>query len=249
MRKAIAMTLTVLIGSLSLASASADEKALIDQSVMIDCGDGSGTGFYLDSTHIMTAKHVVTGCKTANITSNAGKKTTATNFFLDPKLDIAIIAASKTIVKPVATDSSETNLGQTVFIVGSPIDGLVLSKGKVVKSSAMSSPNRIYLEIPADHGNSGGPVFSNVGLVGMVTAKFDDGQVIAYNLKSLLQTVDLSKKAPSTPTANSEVTVVSDNSTLPALQISLILNGLAAIIIFILIIRLRRNRQIVITLD
>lgn len=248
MRKAIAMTLTVLIGSLSLASASADEKALIDQSVMIDCGDGSGTGFYVDSTHIMTAKHVVTGCKTANITSNASKKTTATNFFLDPKLDIAILTASKTIVKPVATDSSETKLGQTVFIVGSPIDGLVLSKGKVVESSSMSSPNRIYLEIPADHGNSGGPVFSNAGLVGMVTAKFDDGQVIAYNLKSLLQTVDLSKKAPSTPTANPDV-VLTDNSTLPALQISLILNGLAAIIIFILLIRLRRNRQIVITLD
>ena len=248
MRKAIAMTLTILIGSLSLASASADEKALIDQSVMIDCGDGSGTGFYLDSTHIMTAKHVVTGCKTANITSNAGIKTTATNFFLDPKLDIAIITASKTIVKPVATDSSETKLGQTVFIVGSPIDGLVLSKGKVVESSSLSSPNRIYLEIPADHGNSGGPVFSNVGLVGMVTAKFDNGQVIAYNLKSLLQTVDISKKAPSNQSANSDV-ATSDNSTLPALQISLIFNGLAAIVILILLIRLRRNRQIVITLD
>jgi S1-C subfamily serine protease len=248
MRKTIAMTLTVLIGTLSLAPASADEKAYIDQSVMINCGDGSGTGFYLDSTHIMTAKHVVTGCNTAEIISNSNKKTTASNFFLDPKLDIAIITSKKMIVKPVATDSTEFKPGQTVYIVGSPIDGLVLSKGKVAESSGLSSPSRIYLEIPADQGNSGGPVFSDTGLIGMVTAKFDDGQVIAYNLKTLLQTIELSKKSPTNQTSNSGVST-SDNSTLPALQISVILNVIAFIFIIVLLVRIRKNRPITITLD
>jgi S1-C subfamily serine protease len=248
MRKTIAMTLTVLIGTLSLAPASADDKAYIDQSVMINCGDGSGTGFYLDSTHIMTAKHVVTGCNTAEIISNSNKKTTASNFFLDPKLDIAIITSKKMIVKPVDTDSTEFKPGQTVYIVGSPIDGLVLSKGKVVESSGLSSPTRIYLKIPADHGNSGGPVFSDTGLIGMVTAKFDDGQVIAYNLKTLLQTIELSKKSPDKQSSNSGAST-SDNSTLPALQISLILNALASVFIIVLLIRIRKNRPITITLD
>ena len=242
------MTLTVLIGTLSLAPASADEKAYIDQSVMINCGDASGTGFYVDSSHIMTAKHVVTGCKTAEIISNTNKRASATNFFLDPKQDIAIITSEKTIVKPVSTDSTESKLGQTVFIVGSPIDGLVLSKGKVVESSGMSSPNRIYLQIPADHGNSGGPVFSDSGLIGMVTAKFDDGQVIAYDLNSLLQTIELSKKSPDKQASNSGVSTT-DNSTLPALQISLILNVIAFIFIIVLIVRIRKNRPITITLD
>lgn len=248
MRKSIALTFTILIGTLSLPSASADEKAFIDQSVMISCGDGSGTGFYVDSTHILTAKHVVTSCKTAEIINNTGKKTTASNFFLDPKFDIAILSAKSAIVKPVSTDSSETKFGETVFIVGSPIDGLVLSKGKVVESSGLSSPNRIYLEIPADHGNSGGPVFSNIGLIGMVTAKFDDGQVIAYNLPSLLQSIEQSKKSSTAPSTKSE-SRNADNSALPALQISLILNGIAFIVIIILLIRLRKNQQIVITLD
>lgn len=248
MRKLFVMTISALIGSLSLSPALADDNALIDQSVMIECGDSSGTGFYIDSNHIMTAKHVVTECKTATIISNSNKKTTATNFFLDPKLDIAILTSEKTIVKKVSTDSVETELGQTVFIVGSPIDGLVLSKGKVVESSGLSSPNRIYLKIPADHGNSGGPVFSNSGLIGMVTAKFDDGQVIAYNLNSLLQTLELSKKSPQAETSTSPATTT-DNSTLPALQISLILNAITLVTIIVLLARLRKNKQITITLD
>lgn len=248
MRKLFVMTISALIGSLSLSPALADENALIDQSVMINCGNSSGTGFYIDSNHIMTAKHVVTECKTATIISNSNKKTTATNFYLDPKLDIAVLTSEKTIVKKVSTDSVETELGQTVFIVGSPIDGLVLSKGKVVESNRLSSPNRIYLKIPADQGNSGGPVFSDSGLIGMVTAKSKDGQVLAYNLNSLLQTLELSKKSPQTRTTTSP-TLTPDNSTLPALQISLILNAIALVTIIVLLARLRKNRQITITLD
>jgi S1-C subfamily serine protease len=248
MRKTIAMTLTVLIGALPLASASADNNALIDQSVMINCGKASGTGFYIDSTHIMTAKHVITDCKTAEIISNSGKKTTASNFFLEPRLDIAILTAKTLIVTAVKFDPKPTQLGETVFIVGSPIDGLVLSKGKVVESSDMSSPTRIYLEIPADHGNSGGPVFSDTGLVGMVTAKYDNGPVIAYNLNSLQASISLSKKSPADQAADQPVTTT-DNSSLPALQISVILNVIAFVLIVVLAARLRRNRQIVITLD
>jgi S1-C subfamily serine protease len=248
MRKSIAMTLTALIGISPLASASADNNALIDQSVMINCGKASGTGFYVDSTHIATAKHVVTDCKVADIVSNSGKKTTASDFFLNSKLDIAILTAKTLIVTAVKFDSRPTQLGETVFIVGSPIDGLVLSKGKVVESSDMSSPTRIYLEIPADHGNSGGPVFSDTGLVGMVTAKYDNGPVIAYNLNSLLASISLSKKSPAEQASN-QPTTTTDNSALPALQISVILNVIEFVLIVVLVARLRRNRQIVITLD
>ena len=248
MRRAIAMIITALIGTMSVAPAIADDNTLIDQSVMINCGKASGTGFYIDSSHIMTAKHVVTDCQRAEIISNSNQKTTASNFFLDPKLDIAILTAKTLIVTAVKFDSKSTQLDETVFIVGSPIDGLVLSKGKVVTSSGMSSPTRIYLEIPADHGNSGGPVFSDYGLIGMVTAKYDNGQVIAYNLNSLLQSIDLSKKSPSKQTSNQSAQT-SDNSSLPALQISLIANGVGLILIVFLLMRLRKNRQIVITLD
>lgn len=248
MRKIFVMTITALIGSLPLSPAFGDDNALIDQSVRINCGNSSGTGFYIDSTHIMTAKHVVTECKSATVISNSNKRTRASSFFLDPKRDIAVLTAENAIVKKVSTDSVETELGQTVFIVGSPIDGLVLSKGKVVESSGLTSPNRIYLEIPADHGNSGGPVFSSSGLIGMVTAKFDDGQVIAYDLKTLLQSLELSKKSPKADTSISPATTT-DNSTLPALQISLILNAIALITIIVLLTRLRKNKQITITLD
>ena len=162
-------------------------------------------------------------------------------------MDIAILTAKTLIVTAVKFDPKPTQLGETVFIVGSPIDGLVLSKGKVVESSDMSSPTRIYLEIPADHGNSGGPVFSDTGLVGMVTAKYDNGPVIAYNLNSLQASISLSKKSPAEQAANQPVTT--DNSALPALQISVILNLIAFVLIVVLAARLRRNRQIVITLD
>lgn len=243
------MTITLLfIGASNHSPALGMENALIDQTVMINCGNGSGSGFYLDNTRIITAKHVVTGCSTAEIVSNSKEKTTATNFFLDANLDVAVLVAKKAIVESVITDPKELRQDQTVFIVGSPIDGLVLSKGKVVEANGIDSPNRIYLEIPADHGNSGGPVFSSVGLVGMVTAKSEGGQVIAYNLESLLRAFEKSKKSSTRQEPgldNNEI----DNSTPPLLQFSLILNVLALLVITALVIRLRRNRQIVITLD
>lgn len=240
---------TVIISALStiipINVAAADSASLIDKTVMIECGDSSGAGFYVDERHILTAKHVVEECRKAKIFSNSGNSTTASDFFFDPNLDIAVLTAAKNIAAPASLDETRIETGQSVYIVGAPIDGLVMSKGKVVDSSGTESPSRLYLEIPADNGNSGGPVFSEKGLIGMVTAKYEDGEVIAYNLKSVLRTLELSRGS----SGSNSVSPTPNNSALPALQLSLIANIAALIIIVVLAARLKKKKQIVITLD
>lgn len=78
--------------------------------------------------------------------------------------------------------------GEYVYAVGAPIDGLVLSKGKFVRSFANNLGEWIEIDIPADHGNSGGPVFSDSGVVGMLISKDLNYQTInAYSIDYVLE--------------------------------------------------------------
>ena len=78
--------------------------------------------------------------------------------------------------------------GDYVYAVGAPIDGLVLSKGKFVRSFTNNLGEWIEIDIPADHGNSGGPVFSDSGLVGMLISKDLNYQTInAYKIGYVLE--------------------------------------------------------------
>lgn len=228
------------------AQARGDSNLYLDQAVMIICGEYSGAGFYFDETHVMTAKHVVEDCDSAKVINNSKKSTRAKISYRDQKEDIAILNTEQPVANSVKFDASEISFGKTVYIVGSPIDGLVLSKGKVVESDSFESPKRIYLEIAADHGNSGGPVFSEAGLVGMVTLK-SDTQVIAYNYNAIKSSIDLSKNPDKQ--GNSDSIQGEQNSLLPGLQLSLIINLVLLIAVIFLGLRLRKNKRIEITLD
>lgn len=238
----IALGLGILIPS----HASGNSNQFLDKAVMVVCGEYSGAGFYIDKLHVMTAKHVIKDCKDAKVFNNSNQSTNATVMYRDSKEDIAILLTNKTISNPVRFDDSMLKIGQRVFIVGSPIDGLVLSQGTLVNSDGFSSRKRIYLEIPADHGNSGGPVFSENGLIGMVTAK-SETQVIAYNLNTLRGADNLYKK--SSGESNNQPVQNNPNYQLPLFQLSIIINFVMFLALIILMVKLKRNRRIEITLD
>lgn len=72
-------------------------------------------------------------------------------------------------------------LESQVFTVGSPIDGLVLSKGVLKDVFEDLTEKWLILQIPADHGSSGGPVFASGGLIGLVISKDKrTGDIYAY---------------------------------------------------------------------
>ena len=157
------------------------EESLISYAVKINCLNSQGAGFRLNTDVVITAKHVVENCLSVLVTDNDGHSARSSKVKFSSKYDVAFVYISENVGK-VATFSEVTpQVGEDLFTVGSPIDGLVLSKGKLV--STYENPRGTWLEISiaADHGNSGGPVFSSSGLVGMVISKnVNDKRINAY---------------------------------------------------------------------
>lgn len=157
------------------------EESLISYAVKINCLNSQGAGFRLNTDVVITAKHVVENCLSVLVTDNDGHSARSSKVKFSSKYDVAFVYTSENVGK-VATFSEVTpQVGEDLFTVGSPIDGLVLSKGKLV--SSYENPRGTWLEISiaADHGNSGGPVFSSSGLVGMVISKnVNDKRINAY---------------------------------------------------------------------
>lgn len=165
--------------------AIANEEELLDLAVQIQCPTSRGAGFQLDSQTVVTAKHVVEDCSTVKIFNSSNQQVAGTAILLSTSKDLAYISIPNSIVKSVELGSIPA-VGSPVFTVGSPIDGLVLSKGTVKQTDGGLSGKWLVLEIPADNGNSGGPVFSKGSLVGLVISKDEEnGDVYAYSAEEM----------------------------------------------------------------
>jgi hypothetical protein len=173
----------------------------------------------------MTAKHVVEGCNNASLIANNGEKTTANVTFIDPEFDIALLTATKSVSSLIKFNSEPIEKGK-VEIVGAPIDGLVLSAGLINYVSANGSITQLHLSIPADHGNSGGPVFLSGEIVGMVYLKnFQNGEVIAYGNPTLFAALNHYDLQSATANDSNKLVVLgSELNQLWLLIISIIVN-------------------------
>lgn len=235
----------------------------IDQSMVITCANAQGTGFFIEGNLAITAKHVIKGCKSVDITDNAKHKATGKVVFVSSTDDIAIVSVSGITApkKILPIDLSQVKKSESIEIVGTPIDGLVLSQGTIAAVSDSYTPRSILLNVPADHGNSGGPVFSSTGVIGVVVELTSLGQVVALNAgviqsalesyKTALPRAHVPQSAPSvSPTPQSSMIVI--DSSAPKLQISLVVNGVLALVILGLILSRRKRfsrRRIVINLS
>jgi hypothetical protein len=171
----------VLQSFISSPTSLANDEEYLDLAVQIVCPYSRGAGFQLDSQTVVTAKHVVEGCTQAKVINSSKDEVVGISVLVSDSKDLAYISIPRPVVKSVELTSVPV-VGSQVFTVGSPIDGLVLSKGTVKKTDGGLSGKWLVLEIPADNGNSGGPVFSSNGLVGLVISKDEEnGEVYAYS--------------------------------------------------------------------
>ncbi len=162
------------------------EKSLISYGVKINCENAQGAGFRLNSQVIVTAKHVVEDCLNVFVSDNDGLSGQSSTLRFSKKYDIAYIYITKRVGKEVVVSESAPTVGDSLYTIGSPIDGLVLSKGKLVATYEDFRGDWLEISIAADHGNSGGPVFSDAGLVGMVISKnTTDKRINAYSAQLL----------------------------------------------------------------
>lgn len=135
-----------------------------------------GVGFFVDwDGHLVTASHVVLGCKSYEVEDNQGVKVDAILIGADSSLDIALLRADSTILQPFALENYKFS-GEQEFNAVAPVRTRELARvTRVSVFGEINLPKRNVLRLtPAlDEGNSGGPLYDNYGgVIAMVVGKW-----------------------------------------------------------------------------
>lgn len=152
-------------------------------------GSGSGFVYKEDSKYgyILTNHHVIEGTVKVEITNIAGDTVEATVLGSDAVSDTAVLRIDKKYVLQVATlgKSVDSELGDTIFTVGSPLGktymgsvtkGILSGKNRSVTVSGQYVMEVLQVDAALNSGNSGGPLV-NI-----------NGEVIGINSMKLVQT-------------------------------------------------------------
>jgi serine protease Do len=142
---------------------------------------GSGTGFFISSTHLLTNFHVVNGCRAMTVGNNSeGKEVDAKVIAGDANLDLAVLSAEEQDIRPAQfLVDPLTESREDLAIVGYPEHGLPVLQAELHHISVYEDDLRrggLRYDFFGNvrRGNSGGPLLDNHGaVVGVVTAKID----------------------------------------------------------------------------
>ena len=144
-----------------------------------------GSGFvYDDQGHVITNEHVVDGAGEITIRFLDGTTRSAQLVGSDPSTDLAVVKvdAPASFLEPLRlADSSDVEVGDDVVAMGSPfgLEGTITSGIVSALHRQMTAPNRfsindtIQTDAAINHGNSGGPLLDDRGLVIGVNAQIE----------------------------------------------------------------------------
>ena len=158
----------------------------------------SGTGFVYkkDETngYIITNHHVIDGGNKFTVTLTNGTEVEATLLGSDEYSDIAILSIEQNAVIQVATlgESTNSEIGDTVFAVGSPLGkeymgtvtkGILSGKDRTVTVSSTYTKTSLMIEVlqtdaAINPGNSGGPLVNMNGeVIGVTSMKLVQDEI------------------------------------------------------------------------
>jgi len=126
-------------------------------------GQGSGV-IVTQEGHVLTNHHVIQGTPQIRLTMHDGTVHAATIIGTDPTVDIAVlkIDASGPFQALKFGDSSEVEVGNSVFAIGSPFGlGTSVTDGKISAKKRPLTDSQVDLlqtSAPINPGNSGGPL-------------------------------------------------------------------------------------------
>lgn len=158
---------------------------------------GTGTGFVYkiadDLGYIITNYHVIKDANKIQVTNIAGQTVEATLLGGDEYADIAVLSIEKSAaLKSVKIgDSTEMELGDSVFTVGSPLGkkyigtvtrGILSGKDRLVTVSSSTSGKYMMQVLQTDAainpGNSGGPLVNMKGeVIGINSMKLVEDEI------------------------------------------------------------------------
>ncbi len=150
-----------------------------------------GTGFVIDAKgDILTNQHVVGGSSSINVQFNNGTSVSAKLVGQDPSSDLAVIHVSvpASQLHPLRLGNAATLMvGQPVLAIGTPFGytesasaGIVSGLGREIQApNGFTLANAIQTDAAVNHGNSGGPLLNQAGLVIGINAQIADSGVDA----------------------------------------------------------------------
>ncbi len=148
---------------------------------------GNGSGFFVTREgHFVTNQHVAGAGKTFFVGSESSGWHQATLIGTDDDNDLAVLKINAE-TKPLPIKPSDAvKLGQTVATIGFPniqLQGLSpkFTKGEISSLAGIQDdPTTFQISVPMQPGNSGGPLFDELGnIVGVVCARLSQEAAVA----------------------------------------------------------------------
>jgi serine protease Do len=165
-----------------------------------------GTGFLIDGKGLMiTNAHVVKDSRNIRVFNTKGARFNAYVVRLDVTRDVAIIKIDDPSFKafaslPYAIRKSTSDIAEPVFTLGFPREEIVYGEGYLsAKTGYNGDTLSCQIAVPANPGNSGGPVFNHNGeVIGILSARqtSTEGAVFAVQSKYIFKAMEELKSNP-----------------------------------------------------
>lgn len=149
----------------------------------------TGTGFFIDSTYIVTNYHIVDTANHIRIKTYFHGNffpLTATLVSYSEEFDIAILKTNMYYPHFTTLKKVEVMVGEDIFVIGN-LYGLEFSvtKGNVVNKTENNSI--IFVDAVIHHGNSGSPVFNYSGeVIGMIRSALYNDKNIPIGISTVI---------------------------------------------------------------
>lgn len=167
-----------------------------------------GSSFLIDTKgYLVTSAHVVNNAERIFVQNSKGEDLMAEILLTDTKHDLAILKITDEDFKPLSSIPYSFNkkkviaIAEPVFTLGFPKDEIVYGEGYLSSvTGLLGDTMSSQITIPANPGNSGGPVLnSNCEVIGILNARQTtaEGVVFATKSKYIFNAIDSLKSLDS----------------------------------------------------
>jgi S1-C subfamily serine protease len=172
---------------------------------------GGGSSFLIDGKgYLITNAHVLDGATSASVFTETGKEYNAIIAYRNNENDLAILKIEDEDFLPIKSlpysiKKNNADLGDEVYTIGFPNfprTDVVYNVGYLSSVKGYNGDtSTCQIQMNANHGNSGGPVFNRKGeVIGVLSTKLSkaDGVSFAIKSKNIYKIVDDLKNTDST---------------------------------------------------
>jgi serine protease Do len=163
----------------------------------------SGTGFLIDGKgYLATNAHIIKNSNTVIVVNNKGEEFNAKIVLIDNAKDLAILKINdeefKPITLPYGISKSTTEIAEPIYTFGYPRNEIVYGEGYLSARTGYNGDTlSCQIDVPANPGNSGGPVFNENGeVIGILSTRQmqTEGAVFAIQSKYIHKALEEVKK-------------------------------------------------------